>query len=191
MSAVETEWEPFTAVVLAGGQGARLGGIDKAGIEVGGRTLLAWTLDALVDAAEVVVVGDQVPTARPVTFVREDPRHGGPVAALCTGLDALLRTTSYVAVVPVDMPRLTPATLSRLREAAAGEEGAALVGPDGRRQLALVLSTARLAEIRPGHEAQHGMAMWALLRELDLREVPARDEEHRDIDTWADLRDIG
>lgn len=191
MSAVVTEWEPFTGLVLAGGRASRLGGVDKAGIEVGGRTLLAWTLDALVDAAEVVVVGDQVPTERPVTFVREDPRHGGPVAALCTGLDALLRTTAYVAVVAVDMPRLTPDTLSRLREAAAGGDGAALVGPDGRRQLALVVSTSRLAQIRPDHEGQHGMALWALLRDLDLVDVPARDDEHRDIDTWADLRDIG
>jgi len=191
MTAVGIEWEPFTAVVLAGGRASRLDGVDKAGVELGGRTLLAWTLDALVDAAEVVVVGDPVVTERPVTFVREDPRHGGPVAALCTGVDALLRPTAYVAVVAVDMPRLTAGTLSRLREAAAGRDGAALVGPDGRRQLALVLSAARLAEVRPDLEGQHGMPLKVLLADLDLAEVPSHGEEHKDIDTWADLRDIG
>jgi len=188
---VDAEWEPFAAIILAGGRAARLDGVDKAGVEVGGRTLLAWSLDALVDAAEVVVVGDQVPTERPVTFVREDPRYGGPVAALCTGLDALLRPTAYVVVVAVDMPRLTAGTVSRLRRAAKDRDGAALAGPDGRRQLALALSASRLAEVRPDHEGQHGMPLRVLLAGLELVEVPARDDEHKDIDTWADLRDIG
>lgn len=191
MTAVGIDWEPFAAVVLAGGRAARLDGVEKAGIEVGGRTMLAWILDALVDAAEVVVVGDPVPTERPVTFVREDPRYGGPVAALCTGVDALLQPTSYVVVVAVDMPRLTPATVSRLRRAADGGDGSALVGPDGRRQLALVLSTSRLAEVRPDHEGQHGMPLRVLLRDLELAEVGSQGSEHKDIDTWADLRDIG
>ena len=41
----------FCAVVLAGGTAARLGGADKASIELHGRTLLTHALDALVDAA--------------------------------------------------------------------------------------------------------------------------------------------
>jgi len=186
-------WEPWNAIVLAGGRAARLGGVDKAGVEVHGRTLLTWALDAVIDAREVVVVGDQVPTDRPVTFVREDPRYGGPVAALLTGLDALLRPAAYVAVVAVDMPRLTPRTLRRLLEAASAEDvdGSALVGPDGRRQLVIVLETARLHEVRPDREAQHGMALRTLLEPLTLAPVAAVNDEHRDIDTWSDLRDIG
>ncbi len=77
--------DSYGAVVLAGGRAARLGGFDKASVEIGGRTLLERALDAVVDAAEVVVVGEQVPTERPVTFVLESPRWGGPVAALLTG----------------------------------------------------------------------------------------------------------
>lgn len=182
------EWQPWSAVILAGGRGARLDGADKAGIELRGRTLLAWVLDAVIDAREVVVVGDQVITDRPVTFVREDPRFGGPVAGLLTGLDQLLRPPAYVAVLAVDMPFLTHATLRRLTAAATGD-GAVLVGPDGRRQLAMVLSTARLAQVRPAHEQAHGMSLRALLEPLDLTEVAAQGREHEDIDTWADLRD--
>ncbi len=110
----------FCAIVLAGGRAARLGGVDKAGIELDGRTLLARTLETVIDAAEVVVVGEQVTTDRPVTFVLEDPRYGGPVAALLTGRDALLRRTPTVAVLAVDMPRLGARTLDRLRAAARG-----------------------------------------------------------------------
>ncbi|MEV7429613.1 NTP transferase domain-containing protein [Nocardioides sp. NPDC092400] len=182
--------ESFCAVVLAGGRAARLGGADKASVEVAGRTLLAHALDAVVDAAEVVVVGDPVPTERPVTFTREDPRYGGPVAALLTGRDALLRRTPTLAVLAVDMPHVTPRTIRRLHEAAQGRDGAALVDPDGRRQLALVLDVARLDAVRPGREEQHGAALHRLLEPLDLAAVPTEGREHRDLDTWADLREL-
>jgi molybdopterin-guanine dinucleotide biosynthesis protein A len=56
------------AVVLAGGTGARLGGVDKAALEVDGVTLLERTLTATMAATEVVVVGPEVPTSRPVTW---------------------------------------------------------------------------------------------------------------------------
>jgi molybdopterin-guanine dinucleotide biosynthesis protein A len=180
----------FCAVVLAGGTAARLDGADKASIELDGRTLLAHALDALVDAAEVVVVGDPVPTERPVTFCRESPRYGGPVAGLLTGVDALLRTPRTVGVLAVDMPRVTALTFRRLHEAAAGRDGAVLVGPDGRRQLAMVLDAGRLGDVRPDLEGQHGMAVRRLLGPLDLADVAATADEHRDVDTWLDLRDL-
>ena len=182
----------FCGVVLAGGTAARMDGVDKAGVELHGRTLLELAVDALVDAHEVVVVGPaSVRTERPVTFVTEDPPRGGPVAGLLTGVDALLHRPALIGVLAVDMPRVTPATLRRLREAADGRDGAFLVDGDGRRQLAGVLDAARLAVVRPGLEAQHGMALHRLLAPLDLAEVASTGDEAVDIDSWADLRDLG
>lgn len=180
----------FCAVILAGGRAARLGGADKASMEVDGRTLLARALDAVIDAAEVVVVGEQVPTERPVTFTLEDPRYGGPAAALLTGRDALLRSTPRLAVLAVDMPHLGATTFRRLLEAGVGHDGAVLTDPDGRRQLALVVDPARLDDVRPGHEEQHDLPLHRLFAPLDLVEVPSAGTEHRDVDTWADLRDL-
>ena len=121
----------FAAIVVAGGQASRLGGADKATIEMRGRTLLEHTLDAVIDAAEVVVVGKQVVTDRPVTFVVEDPQYGGPVAGLLTGRDSLLRTFPWLAVLAVDMPFITAATIRRLHDAAIGHDGAVLVVAGG------------------------------------------------------------
>lgn len=181
----------FSGVVLAGGTAARMDGIDKASLEVGGRTLLDLAVDAFVDADEVVVVGPRtVPTTRPVTFTREDPPRGGPVDGLLTGVDALLRRPTLVGVLAVDMPRVSAYTMRRLREAAAGRDGAFLVDADGRRQLAGVLDAARLARVRPDLESQHGMSMRRLLDGLDLAVVDATGEEARDVDTWTDLRDL-
>jgi molybdopterin-guanine dinucleotide biosynthesis protein A len=189
---VDPGLSPFSAVILAGGRAARLGGVDKASVEIAGRTLLAHAIDALIDATEVVVVGEPVPTERPVTFTFESPRYGGPVAALLTGRDALLHRTPYLAVVAVDMPRLDARTFRRLLTAAAAgtADGAALVDPDGRRQLALVLDVGRLDAVRPGHEEQHDLPLHRLLSKLDLVPVASVGEEHRDVDTWSDLRDL-
>ncbi|NYD57143.1 molybdopterin-guanine dinucleotide biosynthesis protein A [Nocardioides marinisabuli] len=185
-----SETAAFSAVVLAGGTAVRLDGADKASVELHGRTLLTHALDACLDAAEVVVVGDPVPTHRPVTFTREDPRHGGPVAALLTGRDALLRPTRTLGVLAVDMPHVGPSTFDRLRHAATGRDGAVLVAPDGRHALALVVQLDRLDDVRPSLEEQHGMALRRLLGRLDLAEVASVGREHRDVDTWADLRDL-
>ncbi len=180
----------FAAVVLAGGQASRLGGADKASIEVDGRSLLEHALDAVLDAGEVVVVGHPVPTDRPVTFVLEEPRYGGPAAGLLTGRDLLLRRFPTIAVLAVDMPWLTTGTFRRLHEAAVGRDGAILAGADGYRHLAFVVATDRLDAVRPDLEGQHNLAMRALLAPLDLAEVAPVGDEARDVDTWSDLRDI-
>ena len=48
---------PCTAVVLAGGKAARLGGQAKPQLLVGGRPMLATVLAAVADADRRVVVG--------------------------------------------------------------------------------------------------------------------------------------
>lgn len=177
-------------MVLAGGTAVRLGGADKASVELDGRTLLEHALDALVDAEEVVVVMPaSVPTSRPVTVTREDPPYGGPVAGLLAGTDALVRPADLLVVLAVDMPWVTTATVRRLREAAAGRDGAFLVDAEGTRQLAGVLDGPRLAAVSPSLEGRHGMPLHRLLEPLDLSLVPARGREADDVDTWADLRD--
>ncbi|MDT0202509.1 NTP transferase domain-containing protein [Nocardioides sp. AE5] len=178
------------AVILAGGTAARMGGADKASIELHGRTLLAWALDAVIDAGEVVVLGDWVHTERPVTFTREDPHLGGPAAGLLHGLDSFARRPEQLLVLAVDMPRVSMGTFARLREAARGHDGAVLCGPDGRRQLALVVETTALERVRPPREEEFGLPVRRLLADLDLVEVSSIDDEHRDIDGWADLRDL-
>jgi molybdopterin-guanine dinucleotide biosynthesis protein A len=185
----------LAAVVLAGGTAARMDGVDKAAIELQGVTLLERVLGAALPAAEVVVVGDQVPTTRPVTWTREDPPGGGPAAGLLAALDAFLVAPDLVAVLAVDMPRLAPTTVARLTWAVEGDtaaDGAVLVDADGRRQtLAAVYRLSSLLAARPADPARHhGLPMRRLLEGLRLLEVPAVGDEARDVDTWTDLRDL-
>ena len=175
--------------MLSGGQAVRLGGVDKGSIEVGGRTLLEHTLAAVVGATEVVVVGPEVPSSRPVTFTREDPAGGGPAAGLLAGLRAFARTPDLVVVLAVDMPLVSADTVQRL-VAAANEDGAVLVDPDGRKQYVCAAYSVDALEQASGADAAHGLAMRHLVADLRLTEVASTGDETRDLDTWEDLAEL-
>ena len=196
------------AVILSGGTAARMEGVDKASIELAGVTLLERALVATMTAVEVVVVGEQVPTSRPVTWTREEPAGGGPAAGLLAGLDRFLHEPDLVAVLAVDMPRVTPGTFARLEAALAADvrlapdpsvdlkpadtapyDGALLVDADGRRQpLCAMFVADALRRARPTNtETEHGLSVHQLISGLRLREVPAAPGDAVDVDTWRDL----
>jgi molybdopterin-guanine dinucleotide biosynthesis protein A len=125
---------PYTAVVLAGGRAARLGGQAKPQLMVGGRTMLATVLAAVADAADRVVVGPDQPVPADVLLVREHPPGGGPVAALRTGLAEV--DTDVVAVLAGDLPFLTARLIADLR-ARLSRDGVLVLDESGREQLLL------------------------------------------------------
>lgn len=178
---------PWGAVILAGGTGARLGGADKSSLVYAGRTLLEHSLTAVAEAGEVVVIGREVPVDRDVTFTLESPAGGGPAAGFLAGVKALTSRPSMVAVLAVDMPRVTGATFHRLLRAARGHDGAFLQAA-GRPQLAGVLTMVAIRKADPGPGASDGLSVRALTAGLDLVPVTAIGPEGLDIDTWSDLR---
>lgn len=174
-------------VVLSGGTASRFQGADKASIEVGGSTLLEHVLGALAEVPEVVVVGEEVLTSRPVSFVREDPPLGGPAAGLLAGLAAFPRLPEVVVVLAVDMPLVTTDTVRRLLAHVEGD-GALLVDENGRRQfLCAAYRTEALGAAAPPVERRHGLSVRELVGGLRLAEVPALPGEADDVDTWEDL----
>jgi molybdopterin-guanine dinucleotide biosynthesis protein A len=173
----------WAAVILSGGRGQRLGGADKATLELGGRSLLDRALVAVADAAEVVVVGPEVATSRPVAFTRESPPGSGPLAGLAAGVAALAGSYEHVVVLAVDMPLVDAATVARILAAADGVDAAWLVDADGRRQLA---GAVRPSLVPSPAEAEGG-AMRTLMESGSSRDVPAVGAEAEDVDEWTDL----
>ncbi len=184
------------AVVLAGGTAARMGGVDKASIEIDGVTLLERSLAATMSALEVVVVGDQVPTSRPVTWTREDPAGGGPAAGLLAGLDRFLRPPDLVVVLAVDMPRLNAGTVARLTwavEADPAVDGAVLVDadrapPDAGSGLPALRPRRRPAPRTSRTSTGCRCAAWSAT--CAWSRCRRSGEEARDVDTWESLRDL-
>ncbi|WP_432073332.1 NTP transferase domain-containing protein [Streptomyces wuyuanensis] len=183
----------YDAIVLAGGAAKRLGGADKPGVSVGGRTLLDRVLTASRGAGRTIVVGGRRPTARPVTWTRETPPGGGPLAALHAGLRESGAPT--VVVLSADLPFLDDGTVRRLLEAldSGGREGALLVDADGRDQPLVAAYRAEplhreLALIAAEHGGLAGLPLRLLTSELDLDRVAAADPlAAYDCDTWEDI----
>jgi molybdopterin-guanine dinucleotide biosynthesis protein A len=113
--------------VLAGGAARRMGGVDKALLQVGGVTLLDRVLDAARPVCKsLVVVGPPRPVD--VRFVQEAEPGGGPVPAVRAALDVLPPSDS-VLVLATDLPLLTTAHVERLL-AALDTDAAAAQGPN-------------------------------------------------------------
>jgi molybdopterin-guanine dinucleotide biosynthesis protein A len=164
------EATPYAAIVLAGGRGARLGGVHKPALVVGGRTLLDRVLDAVPAADPVIVVGPPQPVPPGALLTREEPAGGGPVAALAAGLAELDRA-ELVAVLAADLPFLTSAAVDALR-AACTDDGAILVDADGRDQyLAGVWRVAALERALAGFGDPQGGAMRRLVGGLTVARV--------------------
>ncbi|GAA5210024.1 NTP transferase domain-containing protein [Streptomyces thinghirensis] len=184
----------YDAVVLAGGAARRLGGADKPGLRVGGRALLDRVLAACAGARTTVVVADPRPTARPVTWAREDPPGGGPLAALAAGLRHT--TAEHVVVVSADLPFLAGPTVGRLLSALAASDadGALLTDADGRdqplvaayRASALRRELAALARDRADRADLTGLPLRRLTGALRLTRVPDAVASF-DCDTWDDI----
>lgn len=182
----------YDAIVLAGGAARRLGGADKPGVSVGGRTLLDRVLTASRGAGRTIVVGGRRPTARPVTWTLEAPPGGGPLAALHAGLRRSGAPT--VVVLSADLPFLDEGTVRRLLDALedGGREGALLVDADGRDQPLVAAYRAEplhreLALLATEHGGLTGLPVRLLTGELDLDRVSARPLAAYDCDTWEDI----
>ena len=79
-----------------------MGGLDKTAARLGSGTVLDHLLEGLPEAWPVVCVGVERPTTRPVSWTRESPPGGGPVAGMAAGLAGV--TSALVVVLGGDMP---------------------------------------------------------------------------------------
>jgi molybdopterin-guanine dinucleotide biosynthesis protein A len=161
----------FDAVVLAGGQATRAGGIDKPAQVVGKQPLLAAVTSAAVaaGAGKVIVVGPERAGLLPVgqesrfTVVREDPPGSGPVAALRTGLATV--TAPLAAVLAADLPFLRAHHLALLLAAVSSSNtGVLLVDDTGRQQW--LAGCWRTAALREGLASYQGRSLHGLMDPL-------------------------
>jgi molybdopterin-guanine dinucleotide biosynthesis protein A len=198
----------LAAIVLAGGRATRLGGADKPGLVVGGRTLIAAVVAAAAGAGagHVVVVGPArsglgsasgagsgsgpagPPSCR-VEFVREEPPGAGPVAALRRGLAEV--RAPVVAVLAADMPFLRSRHLTALlRELEPAHRGAILLDDTGAAQwLAGCWDAGALRAVLAGYAGNSLRGLLEPLRPATLSYPLAAGEPPPwlDCDTASDL----
>jgi 2-C-methyl-D-erythritol 4-phosphate cytidylyltransferase / 2-C-methyl-D-erythritol 2,4-cyclodiphosphate synthase len=143
-----------TAIIAAGGRGRRLGaGVPKQLLQVGGRPILQWSVDAFLacdEVSEVVVVIPPALVAEPPSYLRS-PRvvlvAGGERRqdSVANGFDAVPETAEVVLVHDAARPFVDRDTIVRAISAA-GQDGAAIAA----------LPASDTVKWAPTSEAGHG-----------------------------------
>jgi molybdopterin-guanine dinucleotide biosynthesis protein A len=110
----------ITGLVLAGGRGSRMGGVDKGLQLLGNQPLALWALRRLMPQVGPVAINANRNTLEyewlgaPVWPDRL-PDHPGPLAGLLTGMQRC--TTPYLLTVPCDTPQFPADLAERLASA--------------------------------------------------------------------------
>jgi len=191
----------ITAVVLAAGGSARLGGRPKQLLQVDGLPLLARVLAAVTGSAvkDVIVVtgyrGDKVRAAAAGFAVRwlDNPAWAlGMSTSLKAGLAAVGPEASGILIVLADQPYLSPDLINRMVAVFELAPGPVIVRPACGEHAAHPVLVARpyLAALQAAEGDQGGRAVLAALSR-HIVTVPAEPREIMDVDTWEDAGRCG
>jgi molybdopterin-guanine dinucleotide biosynthesis protein A len=126
-----------TGLVLAGGLGRRMGGLDKGLVPLAGRPMVEHVLAALRPQVREVWINANRNQDRYGAYghpVIEDSVAGylGPLAGVLSALQRL--SSGFLLTVPCDAPLLAPDLAVRLRAACVADGAELAVASDGERQ---------------------------------------------------------
>jgi molybdopterin-guanine dinucleotide biosynthesis protein A len=166
---------PTLGLVLAGGLARRMGGGDKARIEIGGVTILDRVLATLSGQCAGMIINANGDPKRfedtGLTVVPDTvPDFAGPLAGILAGLDWLAMQDSgieWMVSVPGDCPFLPDDLVERLHRA--------------RRQMGTGVP---LACARSGQWRHPVVGLWPLALREDLRGALTQ-EDLRKIEVWT------
>lgn len=126
----------ITGLILAGGRGSRLGGVDKGWVETAGGPLICQVLTRLAPQVRRVLISanrnlDFYRALGPTVLTDRVPEMG-PLAGIREGLAAI--TTPFLLVVPCDVPTPPSDLAERLYKEAVASGAVATVAHDGQRE---------------------------------------------------------
>jgi len=167
-----------TAVILCGGQSARMGQ-DKAALVVDGETFLDRAIRVAREVADDVIVVARASQAMPadVRVVHDPVENLGPLAGIAAGLSA--SNTDLNVVVACDMPLVRSVVLQRLVESI-GEHDACVAIVDGHASVLCGVYRSRVAPVATQMLDQGERRVTAFVDRLKTKRVDAA--ELRDID---------
>jgi molybdenum cofactor guanylyltransferase len=134
---VATTPAAIIGTILAGGQARRLGGVDKGLIEVAGRPMIEWIIEALAPQVDAILINAN---RNPDRYCRYGfpvigdllPNHQGPLAGFAAAM-AEVPGDAAVLTVPCDSPAPPPDLAARLTGALEAGDAELAVAHDGER----------------------------------------------------------
>ena len=180
-----------SGIVLAGGQGRRMGGVDKGLQPLRGKPMVVWAIARLKPQVDEIVINANQNFEIYAAFgyrVVSDEIGGfaGPLAGLHAGLSAA--THPLAATVPCDSPFLPPDLVLRLKNSL-GEKDLAVAKTGDQPHPVFVLLKTSLKRNLETFLNGGGRKIDAWYASLDIVEVPFDDEADafRNINTLEEL----
>ena len=187
---------PVCGLILAGGQGRRMGGVDKGLQALRGKPMVEWVIDRLAPQVTRIVINanQNVEAYRRYGWavVSDEVReHGGagPLAGLHAGLAHCVEP--LLVTVPCDSPFLPPDLVSRLRESLDTHDKQLAVARTGTQvHPVFALMRREVREHLGAFLAAGGRKIDAWYESLDVVEVDFADEAEAfsNINTREELR---
>ncbi len=180
--------EAVTAIVLCGGRGSRLGGVDKPLLQVAGKPIVMHVIDRLGPQVERILIacapGNDAYQDLGLEAVEDHSAHEGPIAGLAACLPSV--KTPWLLTWPGDAP-FPPANLVARLAPTCKAAGAASVTAGNRRQNATLLMTqARAAQLVAAfNQGERAPRHW--LDRASIPSVAMEEVAFVDIDTPADF----
>jgi molybdopterin-guanine dinucleotide biosynthesis protein A len=185
--------ERVTGIILAGGQGRRMGGVDKGLQPLRGRPMVAWALERLAPQVdEILVNANQNPEAYAKFGYRVVPDalggFAGPLAGLHAGLTAAAHPLAVS--VPCDSPFLPLDLVPRLKESLSNNQVAVAKTGDQPHPVFALVRRSVLPHLE-AFLAGGGRKIDAWYATLAVVEVSFDDQPDafRNINTLEELRD--
>ena len=185
--------DSVSGIVLAGGQGRRMGGVDKGLVPLRGKPMVAWVLERLAPQVDGILVNANQNAEAYAAFghpVVPDAIGGfaGPLAGLHAGLSAA--STPLVVTVPCDSPFLPLDLVARLRKALGDNDLAVARTGDQPHPVFSLVRRAVRAHLE-SYLAGGGRKIDAWYATLKVVEVPFDDEAgaFRNINTREEMKD--
>jgi molybdopterin-guanine dinucleotide biosynthesis protein A len=178
--------ERTLGLILAGGLARRMGGGDKALIEIGGRTILDRVIETMVPQCDGPILNANGDPARFGRFglpvVPDDiPDFAGPLAGILVGLDWIAANRpdlDWMVSVPGDCPFLPADLVDKLHvaRAAAGAPLACAKSGDWRHPVAGLWPVALRTDLRRAlvDEDLHKIEVWTARHGIAIAEWPDR-----------------
>jgi molybdenum cofactor guanylyltransferase len=186
----------ITGLVLAGGRGSRMGGVDKGLQPFRGAPMVLHVILRLVPQVGTLIINANQNIGPYESFgyaVWPDQLGGfeGPLAGLQTGLSRC--ETPYLATAPCDSPFVADDLVARLAEGleSAGAEIAVAVTEEGERRTHPVFSLMKTSVLSSldSYLQGGGRKIETWYRSLPFVEVPFGDvDAFRNINTVEELR---
>jgi molybdopterin-guanine dinucleotide biosynthesis protein A len=187
--------QAITGVILAGGLGRRMGGVDKGLQLLDGRPLVRHVAERLAPQVDRLLINanrsqaDYAALGYPL-LADEIPDFAGPLAGLHAALSAA--STPLVATVPCDSPFLPPDLISRLHAGLlASGKGLAIARVDGRLHPVFCLCRTALREPLAAYLRQGGrrVAEWCGDMAAEIVDFDDQPLAFRNFNTLQDLTD--